>query len=344
VTRPARVLLVGNPAPTHVGGHLVAAARDVGLELSCLDSTQAYQGAWLTRQVGWRLGGRRPVALKAFARSLEEAVDAFAPDMLLATGIAPLERDTLEQVASRGITTANYLTDDPWNPSHVAPWFLRALPAYQTVFSPRHANLNDLERLGGPVVRYLPFAYSPHVHYPERAPDEDRRQRFAADVAFAGGADDDRVAAVAPLMEAGLSVGLYGGYWDRYRQTRAMARGFVDAPGLRHAIAEAGIALGLVRRANRDGHAMRSFEMAAMGACMLVEDTPEHRDLFGEDLETVKYFGAGTNPTASVRWLLAHETERRRLGEAVRVRTTAGRHTYADRLATIVEEAVPVPA
>jgi len=343
VTRPTRVLLVGNPDPTHIGGHLLAAARDVGVELLCLDSTQAYQGAWLTRQIGWRLGGRRPVALKTFARSLEEAVDAFAPDMLLATGIAPLERETLERVAGRGVATANFLTDDPWNRSHVAPWFLKALPVYQVVFSPRRANLDDLERLKGPVVHYLPFAYSPHVHYRERAPDGLRRQ-FVADVAFAGGADEDRVAAVTPLIDAGISVALYGGYWDRYRETRAVARGFVDAPGLRHAIAEANIALGLVRRANRDGHAMRSFEVAAMGACMLVEDTPEHRNLFGDDLETVKYFAGSADPMASVRWLLAHETERRRLGEAVRVRVTTGKHTYADRLASIVERAVPVPA
>ena len=46
----------------------------------------------------------------------------------------------------------------------------------------------------------------------------------------------------------------------------------------------------LVRRANRDGQVMRSYEAAAIGSCMLVEDTPEHRELFGPDGEAVVYF------------------------------------------------------
>jgi hypothetical protein len=45
-----------------------------------------------------------------------------------------------------------------------------------------------------------------------------------------------------------------------------------------------------VRRASRDGHIMRSFEIAAVGGCMLAQDIDEHREIFGSEGEAVVYF------------------------------------------------------
>src|SRR5205085_1718904 len=95
------------------------------------------------------------------------------------------------------IKVVNYLTDDPWNRAHWAPWFLKALPHYFAVFSPRHANVYDLEKLGCQHVSYLPFGYDPELHFPEEAaPDE--RKSLEVDLLFVGGADKDRV----PICEA----------------------------------------------------------------------------------------------------------------------------------------------
>ena len=96
-------------------------------------------------------------------------------------------------------------------------WFLQAVPQYDTVFTPRRANMRDLKDAGCPRVEFLPFAYNPRVHFPDtsapaRAP--------TSDVMFAGGADADRVPYLAVLIKAGLDVQLYGGYWERYAETR----------------------------------------------------------------------------------------------------------------------------
>jgi spore maturation protein CgeB len=95
----------------------------------------------------------------------------------------------------------------------------------------------------------------------------------------------------------------------------------------------------LVRRANRDGQVMRSYEAAATGACMLVEDTPEHRELFGGDGETVVYFRAIDDMLSQLTHLLASARERLRLGHAVRKRIAEGGHTYEDRLRSMLRAA-----
>ncbi len=59
--------------------------------------------------------------------------------------------------------------------------------------------------------------------------------------------------------------------------TRANWRGVADQDTIRSASAAARVCLCLVRRANRDGHVMRSFEAAVIGGCILAQDTADHR-------------------------------------------------------------------
>jgi hypothetical protein len=330
-----RLLLVANPEPTQVGAHLLEAARTLGVDVRLCDARQAYEGPVIIRKASWWLAGRRPAALRAFGLGVRRAAEAFRPQMLLATGLAPLDLETLTAIGAAGVPRVNFLTDDPWNPAHHAPWFLRALPAYDIVFSPRHANQADLTRAGVARVEYLPFAYSPSAHRHDPPGTEDEARKFRADVLLAGGADDDRVRLVTPLIRAGLNVALYGGYWDRHAATRTSARGFLDAAGLRRATSAAAVCLGLVRRANRDGHSMRTFEVPAMRGCLLAEDTPDHRDLFGSDDEG-RYVRGADDIVDRTRALVADPRRRERLIAQAHDRITGGRHTYADRLSVML--------
>src|SRR4051794_8547867 len=81
------------------------------------------------------------------------------PALLIATGAAPLTRSALRRLRGRGVACVNYATDDPWNKAMRAPWHLRALPEYDTVFTPRSANLNCFREIGCAAVHYLPFGY-----------------------------------------------------------------------------------------------------------------------------------------------------------------------------------------
>src|SRR5439155_23144190 len=170
------------------------------------------------------------------------------PHFVLTTGLAPLSQRALMGIRSLGIVTLNYLTDDPWNRTHYASWFMNALTQYDFVFSPRRANLTDLRAAGCRFVDYLPFAYDPSIHFVERAPGPD----YSADVLFIGGADRDRIPYCHALIQAGLRLSVFGDYWDRYAETRESFRGYAPPGVLRMATASVKVCLCLVRRANRD--------------------------------------------------------------------------------------------
>jgi spore maturation protein CgeB len=184
-------------------------------------------------------------------------------------------------------------------------------------------------------VEYLPFAYDPRfTRSVEVPPGAD-----GPDVVFAGGADRDRAPILGKLIAAGFKVALFGSYWEKYPETRGATRGQVAPAALCRATAAAKIALCLVRRANRDGHVMRTFEIASTGACMLAEDTPEHREILGD---AAVYFADPDDLLARAADLLADAPRRARLAAAVRDRVTGGRNTYADRLSAMLRPATPV--
>ncbi len=333
----ASLILVGNPGPVHVGSHFDKGARNLPCHVTFLNAEEAFHSSRLIAKMNWSLCGHRPARLEEFSETVVRACREVQPRWLLSTGIAPITKDALQTAGALGVERLNFLTDDPWNSHHKAPWFMRALPHYDRVFSPRKSNLDDLHALGCPRVSHLAFAYSPETHFADPPATSDETSRFSSDMVFAGGADRDRLPYFAALANAGFRIALYGGYWERYPETRDHALGHADPHTVRKAIGGSKIALCLVRRANRDGHSMRTFELAASGACMLVEDTKEHREILGPDGEAAVYFRTIPEMVQKSRWLLDHPEERRRLASAAQSRIVNGQNTYRDRLAAMLE-------
>jgi spore maturation protein CgeB len=332
-----RILLLGIPATEHVGSHFRKAAAELQVDTIFVDSREAFEGSYLRKKLDWWLRGHRPSRLKEMSARVAALCSHERPSLVIATGFAPLHAEALRQIGDLGIKLANFLTDDPWNPAQAVPWFVQALPHYDYVFSPRLSNMQDLRAAGCRHVEYLPFAYAPDVHFPESI-GEDERREMESDIIFAGGGDADRAPYVTALREAGFRIALYGECWDRYPGTRSLSRGLIGLEGLRKAMAAARLALCLVRRNNRDGHCMRSFEAPAFGACPLMERTDEHGALFGTgDRAVVAYFDDIPDMIRQARRLLADEPERRRLAAAAHAAIAGGGHTYSHRLSRILE-------
>ena len=332
---PPRLLLCGNLGGTNIGESFLAAAGQIGCESRVVETSRAFTGPKLVRQLTWHLLGRRPPVLLRYNRWVRAELEQFRPDLLLTTGVCPVTAETLISAGKQGIRTANYSTDDPWNPAHRTRRFLRSVPVYDLVFTPRRANYYDFIRVRAREVRYLPFGYDPRFWF--RVPMQPSTER--PDVLFVGGADRDRIPLLRALVQARFRVRIHGSYWDRDAVTRSVWAGQVGPDELRSATCAAEVNLILVRRANRDGHVMRSFEAAACGGCLLVEDTPEHREIFAD---TVTYFRTKGEMTDQMRGLLDDPDRRGRLAEASHRRVTAGaRNTYAQRLRTILERAFP---
>lgn len=331
-----RLLLLGHRGGTHVGESLLQAGLGLGLQIEFVDAAAAFAGPWWRRQWQWRLRGHRPTQLERFSTVLEAQILAAGQRRLLCTGAAPLTAASLKRLRAAGVHSLNFSTDDPFNPVHRAPWHLAALREYDVVCTPRSRNLDDLRALGCRRVERLWFGYDPR-HCVGEAPSSAMFAAACRQVLMVGGADPDRRPFAEALIAAGLEVALYGGYWERWPRTRPHARGLTDPQQLRLQTAASAISVGLVRRANRDGHVMRSLEIGASGGCMVAEDTPEHRELFGPDDSCVRYFRTPTELAEVCRMLLADSAARQRLRTALQARIVGGRHTYADRLRQMLE-------
>lgn len=338
-----RLLIVGNPQPTHVGRHFLNAAISAGIDARMCDTNRAFASNWPSRKINWWLRGHRPAALPSFSEEVADTCAEFSPDVLLATGICPINDSVLRSIGARGVIRANFLTDDPYNRAHRTSWFTQALHEYDYVFTPRQANISDLVNEGCQNVSYLQFGYAPELHYYD-PPSTEEIDEFTSDVVFAGGADSDRVPFVEQLIREGFDVALYGGYWRHFTKTRPHSKGHGDAKTIRKAIAGGKVALCLVRQSNRDGHAMRTFEVPAMGGCALMQDTVEHRQIFGEEGEAVLYFSDADQLVAKTRLLLDDESARQRLRAASRDLITLGTNTYEDRLNSLLALVLPAGA
>lgn len=335
--RGKAVFVVGAQGTTHIGGSLRRAANRDGFVTIFCDTDEAYGGSRWLQRVKWHLCGRRPARMAAFEAKVLGLARNHKPEALIATGQVPLRRSALRLLASCGVRCVNYSTDDPWNPATNAAWFQEALSEYATVFTPRRANLDELRGLGCQDVRYLPFGYDDELFYPEPIPN-DLRQALQCDVLFVGGADRDRVPMLRHLNDSELKIGIYGAHWDRHDGFTSIWRGCADADTLRRATLAACVNLCLVRRANRDGHVMRSMEIAACGGCMLAEDTAEHRALFGEDGDCVRYFSDAHEMTSIAKDLVVNPQLRQQLGSSLRARVS-DRHRYLDRLRSLIGSA-----
>jgi len=328
-----RVTIVGNRGGTNIGGSFERAARVIGLDFQVIEPRRAMQGpAWL-RRFNWHFRAKRPTWLNSFSKQVVESCTRHESEVVVVTGISALNADALAKLNQAGIKVANYLTDDPWNRMHRAPWFFEALPNYFAVFSPRYANLDDLRAVGCKRISYLPFAYDPELHFPEVSSKEECAA-FAADVLFIGGADEDRIPICAAVAASGLSLAIYGDYWERSGATKPFWKGRAEPSELRRATSAAKVCLCLTRKANRDGHTMRSYEVPAMQGVILAESTDDHKDMFGE--EGALYFRDTPEMIAKGKWLLAHQEDGRQMAERAHTRITGGKNTYRDRLETIL--------
>lgn len=328
-----RLLLLGGTGGTHVAASLLRAAEVLGHEAQLLDHAAAYAGPKLWRLINWHFRQRRPASRRAFSETVQSQIQAFRPQLLVATGCTPLEPELLAHARSQGVVTSVFLTDDPYNTALCGPWFFPVLQAFDHAFSPRTANLAQLRELSGPAVHYLPFGYDDFL-FKRKAVDADAQPEF--DLVFVGGGDPDRFEILGHIAESGLKIGLYGGYWERDRRLGRFAKGYLTPAQLCELPERSAVSLILVRRANRDGHVMRSLEAAALGSCLLVEHTAEHEVIFGPDGECVRYFQHPSQIAPITRELLAAPDLRVKLRLAVAARIENSGHKYQDRLAQIV--------
>jgi spore maturation protein CgeB len=288
-----------------------------------------------------RVAGRPVSGYQQLNRALLENAASFAPELILigkGRWFTPAALEAAKKVS--GATLVNWATDDPFNRADNSRELIKSIPLYDLYVCTKKGIMSDVQRAGCANVAYARFGYKPHIHFPEPPATAGERERFSCDVAFVGGCDAHRAAYFEALVAAmpRVKLHLYGGYWERVPALRSYARGFAVGRDYRLAVGGARISANLVRRANRDDHVMRTFEIPACVGFMLAERSDTHEELFFEDREAA-FFGSPDEFVTKVRAYLSREEDREKIAAAGHRKITHGAHSYADRLAEIVHAA-----
>lgn len=320
------------------------AARSLpGIEVAFIDEKDYFAAIDTSpaHRALFRMMGRRPPRLPAFEQAVVDRAGEFRPDVILIVKGAYVRPQLLRTLRRTGAILANFSTDDPFNPGVSSRYLHEAIREYDLYATPRRANLHELQAAGARNTAVVAFGYNPSVHFVE--PEIVDEPGDDCDLLFVGGADRDRLAffrSVAGLWpDARLA--LYGGYWDRDPVLRHSWRGFARGAAYRRAMRRARLVVNLVRRANRDSHVMRSFEVPACGGCMLAERTDDHERFFDDGRDAVLFDGP-EDLVGHARRLAVDAPTRHHVAESGHRRIAREGHTYGHRLRQLLNECATI--
>jgi spore maturation protein CgeB len=280
-------------------------------------------GGWLTRL---RRVGLHDRLARAIASTTPALVLVLEGSQVDAAMVASLRHGS-------GPAWANWFCDARRSPEDIRP----LAAAYDAIFVADNATVEALDEIGNPPVHYLPAGCDPSIHRPMRA-----RDRFRANVVFAGTATPHRERQLYELVEFGVAV--WGPGWRRTR-LRDYCRGeLLSHEDYIRAYAGASVAVNVACTEGHDGSgelgaSRRLFELAAIGVPQVVEEHPDVHCHFREGSEILV-----ARTPQELRSLTSEALHDRAWAEQVAAgarQRALSEHTYMHRLAELLR-GVPV--
>lgn len=289
----------------------------------------------------------RGPAVARLNRALVEQAAGTKPDMLFVYRGTHVEADSLRRIraAVPGMVIVGYNNDDPFGPGQPGyRWrhFLSCLPEYDLTLAYRQHNMDEFRRHGARRVYLLRSWFIPERNHPVALSPEDRN-RFDADVVFAGHYEDDgRLEQLEAIVAKGHRLRLFGpgNYWNPVLVRSQTLRHLAPVRQLwgedyNKALCGARIALCFFSRLNRDTYTRRCFEIPATGTLLLSEYSDDLANLFKEGLEA-DYFRSREEMLEKINFYLVNNRQRSLVASAGLKRVHQDGHDIRSRLATLM--------
>ena len=256
--------------------------------------------------------------------------------------IRPEALSTLRELGA-AIRIVGYSPDDMGQRHNQSKYFLDGLQQYDTFFTTKSFNVDELVRLGARQVHFIGNGYDPAIHRPT-SPTADQRLSLGGPVGFIGASEPARASAMLALARSGIPVRVWG--WGRsparhyYHPNLQVSATYLAGAAYARAVCSFDINLGFLRKINRDRQTTRSVEIPACGAFMLAERSDEHLAMFREGKEA-EFFSTADELIDKTRFYLQHPDLRNRIASAGRDRCLSSGYDYPSRARTMLEHVVP---
>jgi spore maturation protein CgeB len=214
----------------------------------------------------------------AVEKRLLRAVEDARPELFLTLYGANISAGLLADLRRRGVTTANWWLNDPFQFERAT----KILPAYDFAFSNARGSVAAYAARGIRNVHFLPTACEPRVHRPlaARAP--------VCDISFAGDWSAMREQLVGALVANGVDIRVFGPWRRKLGEDSPLRprleHGFFTPQRMAEIFAACKATLNIHTWRGRFDYGLnpRVFEAAACGVPQLVDHKRELDDLFDE--------------------------------------------------------------
>ena len=267
---------------------------------------------------------------RALNHRLERQGRARRPDVVLVIKGGPLDPEVLRRL--KRVTGAALLNVFPDNPLWMMPF--EQIEPYDLFFTKERYALRQLEIVGLRNLAYLPMYCVPALHHPVPV-DSVRMAELRGIVALVGARYPYRERLVRELTE--YPVRVWGPGWRGAEASVAgrVAGGYVDGAAKLAIYCGATLSLNPHHPMNDIvGVNTRAFELAAAGACQVVDLKDELPHLFKPGEEVIAYRDL-PELRRQLAYHLAHPDEARAIGANARRRALA-EHTVRHRVEEII--------
>lgn len=231
----------------------------------------------------------------------------------------------------------SYSPDDMFNPANQTKRYLDAMPIFDLYVTTKSYCVEEYLSVGARDVYFVGNAYDPEVHRPMELSDLEVKE-FGCDVCFVGAPEPARNSSLEFLAQAGIKLSLYGGDWNflsqKYEHVRSVS-GFVAGDRYAKVLSGSKIALGFLRKQNRDLQTQRSIEIPACGVFMLAERSVEHEGLFEEGVEA-EFFATNEELLEKVEYYLSHPAEREEVAARGLKRCEESGYSNGERMRSVL--------
>lgn len=344
--RPARVLVIG---PIYGGSLETArstarACESLGADTRLLEF-DVFGAGWHTITRLPASSGHRTKIQADYAKVLGEMVVAtageFRPDLVIGLAQAPLNASVCARLRAAGMKVVFWFVEN----HRVLPYWKHVAKDYDVFFAIQDEPfLSMLRDAGSPKAVYLPTACDPERHARVALSDAER-ERFGADVGFAGAPYVNRQRILLGLIDLGPRI--WGEGWDRTELARLAGNDGArfDLVDMMRIFSATRVNLNIHSANHVDGLDPdpdyvnpRTFELAACGAFQLVDARAPLPALFRDD--EVVTFRSTSELRRLITHFLARPDERAAIADRARARALT-EHTFAHRVRTMFSETLP---
>lgn len=339
VSDKPRILIYGNFARQNFEYCWLAWLQDHNYPVQAFNPGAAlkkFSSARLGRRISHRF--LQGVVVSYVSHQFITSAHAFQPDLILVVG-GNLISATTVQIIRRQLkaTLFHFHGEDFFNPLNTSKTLRAAAFYYDHLFTTKRFNLPELAEIGLTRASFIPHGYRPNCHYPVPVTPA-ARHRFGSDLVFVGTWERERASTLAQLQAFDLRI--WGNAWSKASTDldlhQAIQNRAVYCQDMSRVFNASRICLAFLRKANRDQHTSRTFEIPACGGFQLSERTDEVLSFFEEGKE-IECFSSLNELKDKAHYYLNHETRRQRIASAGLSRLQRSPYSYHDRLQTILD-------